>query len=62
MSRDLLVINAPEETAPASPVPSDQARERSRASALVDELLASVQREWAGSRPHTESLWQLAGE
>jgi hypothetical protein len=50
----------PEETASASPAPSS--RDRARASTLVEELLASVQSEWRVSRPHTESLWQLAGE
>ncbi len=59
MSRDLLVINN-QEAAPASHSTSD--RPRASASALVEELLARVQREWSEARPQTESLWQLAGE
>jgi hypothetical protein len=66
MSRDLLVITAPKETTSESPAPSHRSAERSierpSASALVEDLLAGVKREWATARPHAESLWQLAGE
>lgn len=65
MSRDLLVITTPKETAPESPAPSrsaERSSERPSSSALVEDLLAGVKREWAVARPHAESLWQLAGE
>jgi hypothetical protein len=62
MSRDLLVNNASEETATTSPSHRDRVSGRPRAAALVEKLLADVQRDWTMARPHTESLWQLAGE
>jgi hypothetical protein len=62
MSRDLLATRIPKEHTPASPAPIGHPSNRPSASALVEDLLASVKREWSVSKPHAESLWQLAGE
>ena len=33
-----------------------------KAATLVRDLIDRVEREWAGSRPESQALWQLAGE
>lgn len=57
MSRDLLTT-ATRDTTAESPATHD----RPSARELVKDLLSRVEREWSASRPHAETLWQLAGE
>ncbi len=70
MSRDQLLHiaedNASESKAATAPrtlrTPEVPHPTTPKAETLVRDLIDRVEREWAGSRPESQSLWQLAGE
>lgn len=70
MSRDQLLHNAQdlasESKAATAPrtlrTPAAPQSTTPSAATLVSDLIDRVERDWAGSRPESQSLWQLAGE
>ena len=65
MSRDLLTsLNvSTTESRPATRTTQEKAAgTHPVASELATNLLERVERGWSGSRPESQSLWQLAGE
>jgi len=64
MSRDLLTSSLNATTTESRPAtrtaPADPARPV--AAELATNLLERIERGWSGSRPESQSLWQLAGE
>ena len=65
MSRDLLTslnVSTTESRPATRTTPEKAAGTRPVASELATNLLERVERGWSGSRPESQSLWQLAGE
>jgi hypothetical protein len=66
MSRDLLTSTLNASTTASRPATrttkADAAGPCPVASELVTNLLDRIERGWTGSRPESQSLWQLAGE
>jgi hypothetical protein len=64
MSRDLLTSAVKESTTESRPATRTTAATTPgpAASELVTNLLERIERGWSGSRPESQTFWQLAGE
>ncbi|HWN82133.1 MAG TPA: hypothetical protein VNM87_08565 [Candidatus Udaeobacter sp.] len=64
MSRDLLTTTNNASTTESRPATRTTQTEKARpvAAELAANLLERVERGWSGSRPESQSFWQLAGE